>query len=133
MHRNFNFVLLLLRPPRNEEVVGRTSFPMQFSPINNAALPQEYLFFPKMVSLICLWFNMQHDTNYKEHENYLELKLLKSKPRMKAAAALSSMPQWQSALMQSSEILHIVRKQTASVSTEKEQVLVMIHCGTSKI
>ncbi|MBV96645.1 Splicing regulator RBM11, partial [Eschrichtius robustus] len=33
---------------RNEEVVGRTSFPMQFSPINNAALPQEYLFFPKM-------------------------------------------------------------------------------------
>ncbi|CAK7319201.1 Splicing regulator RBM11 [Vulpes lagopus] len=33
---------------RNEEVVGRTSFPMQFFPINTAALPQGYFFFQKM-------------------------------------------------------------------------------------
>ncbi|XP_057357745.1 splicing regulator RBM11 isoform X1 [Manis pentadactyla] len=32
---------------RNEEVVGRSSFPMQSFPIN-AALPQEYFFFQKM-------------------------------------------------------------------------------------
>ncbi|XP_057621447.1 splicing regulator RBM11 isoform X1 [Chionomys nivalis] len=33
---------------RNEEMVGRSSFPMQFFPIANAALPQEYFFFQKM-------------------------------------------------------------------------------------
>ncbi|XP_025305617.1 splicing regulator RBM11 isoform X2 [Canis lupus dingo] len=33
---------------RNEEVVGRASFPMQFFPINTAALPQGYFFFQKM-------------------------------------------------------------------------------------
>nr|XP_012641484.1 splicing regulator RBM11 isoform X1 [Microcebus murinus] len=33
---------------RNEEMVGRSSFPMQFFPINNTALPQEYFFFQKM-------------------------------------------------------------------------------------
>ncbi|KAM6225201.1 splicing regulator RBM11 [Rhynchocyon petersi] len=33
---------------RNEEVVGRTSVPTQFFPINNAALPQEYFFPLKM-------------------------------------------------------------------------------------
>ncbi|XP_059955905.1 splicing regulator RBM11 isoform X1 [Mesoplodon densirostris] len=43
---------------RNEEVMGRTSFPMQFSPINNAALPQEYLFFPKMMN-VCGFFPQQ--------------------------------------------------------------------------
>ncbi|XP_069328551.1 splicing regulator RBM11 [Eulemur rufifrons] len=37
---------------RNEEMVGRSSFPMQFFPINNTALPQEYFFFQKMVSLL---------------------------------------------------------------------------------
>ncbi|XP_044892679.1 splicing regulator RBM11 isoform X3 [Felis catus] len=35
---------------RNEEVVGRSSFPMQFFPINGATLPQEYFFFQKMRS-----------------------------------------------------------------------------------
>ncbi|XP_047421379.1 splicing regulator RBM11 [Sciurus carolinensis] len=33
---------------RNEEMLGRSSFPMQFFPINNTALPQEYFFFQKM-------------------------------------------------------------------------------------
>ncbi|XP_046286506.1 splicing regulator RBM11 isoform X1 [Marmota monax] len=33
---------------RNEEILGRSSFPMQFFPINNTALPQEYFFFQKM-------------------------------------------------------------------------------------
>ncbi|XP_032208393.1 splicing regulator RBM11 isoform X2 [Mustela erminea] len=33
---------------RNEEIVGRSSIPMQFFPINSAALPQEYFFFQKM-------------------------------------------------------------------------------------
>ncbi|XP_008579593.1 PREDICTED: splicing regulator RBM11 [Galeopterus variegatus] len=33
---------------RNEETVSRTSFPMQFFPINNTALPPEYFFFQKM-------------------------------------------------------------------------------------
>nr|XP_027784821.2 splicing regulator RBM11 isoform X1 [Marmota flaviventris] len=35
---------------RNEEILGRSSFPMQFFPINNTALPQEYFFFQKMLS-----------------------------------------------------------------------------------
>ncbi|XP_074189605.1 splicing regulator RBM11 isoform X3 [Rhinolophus sinicus] len=34
---------------RNEEVVGRSSFPMQFFPTNNAALPQEYFCFQRMI------------------------------------------------------------------------------------
>ncbi|XP_060226644.1 splicing regulator RBM11 isoform X1 [Meriones unguiculatus] len=33
---------------RNDEMVGRSSFPRQFFPIANAALPQEYFFFQKM-------------------------------------------------------------------------------------
>ncbi|XP_006866503.1 PREDICTED: splicing regulator RBM11-like [Chrysochloris asiatica] len=33
---------------RNEEVVGRPTVPMQLFPINNAPLPQEYFFSPKM-------------------------------------------------------------------------------------
>ncbi|XP_006153653.1 splicing regulator RBM11 isoform X2 [Tupaia chinensis] len=33
---------------RNEEMVGRSSFPMQFFPVNNTVLPQEYFFFQKM-------------------------------------------------------------------------------------
>ncbi|KAM5281761.1 splicing regulator RBM11 [Ctenodactylus gundi] len=33
---------------RNEEMVGRASFPMQFFPVNNNALPQEYFFLQKM-------------------------------------------------------------------------------------
>ncbi|XP_004440800.1 PREDICTED: splicing regulator RBM11 [Ceratotherium simum simum] len=33
---------------RNEEIMGRSSFPMQFFPFNNAALPQEYFFFQNM-------------------------------------------------------------------------------------
>ncbi|XP_024413964.2 splicing regulator RBM11 [Desmodus rotundus] len=33
---------------RNEEVLGRSSFPVQFFPTINSALPQEYFFFPKM-------------------------------------------------------------------------------------
>ncbi|XP_004842256.1 splicing regulator RBM11 [Heterocephalus glaber] len=33
---------------RNEEVVGRSSFPMHVFPINNTDLPQEYFFFQKM-------------------------------------------------------------------------------------
>ncbi|XP_076698717.1 splicing regulator RBM11-like [Callospermophilus lateralis] len=32
----------------NEETLGRSSFPMQFFPINNTALPQEYFFFHKL-------------------------------------------------------------------------------------
>ncbi|KAL1788478.1 splicing regulator RBM11 [Sigmodon hispidus] len=32
---------------RNEETVGRSSFPVQFFPITNAAPPQEYFFFQK--------------------------------------------------------------------------------------
>ncbi|XP_021563697.1 splicing regulator RBM11 isoform X1 [Carlito syrichta] len=34
---------------RNEEMVGRSSFPMNFFPVNNTALPQEYFFYQKMV------------------------------------------------------------------------------------
>ncbi|XP_002716809.1 splicing regulator RBM11 [Oryctolagus cuniculus] len=33
---------------RNEEMMGRSSFPMQFFPINNAAVPQESFYFQKM-------------------------------------------------------------------------------------
>ncbi|XP_008047218.1 splicing regulator RBM11 isoform X2 [Carlito syrichta] len=33
---------------RNEEMVGRSSFPMNFFPVNNTALPQEYFFYQKM-------------------------------------------------------------------------------------
>ncbi|XP_020925499.1 splicing regulator RBM11 [Sus scrofa] len=33
---------------RNEEVMGRSSFPMQLFPTNSAALPQEYFFFQHM-------------------------------------------------------------------------------------
>ncbi|XP_051006429.1 splicing regulator RBM11 [Acomys russatus] len=33
---------------RNDEMVGRAPFPMQFFPIMNAAFPQEYFFFQKM-------------------------------------------------------------------------------------
>ncbi|XP_003934367.1 splicing regulator RBM11 [Saimiri boliviensis] len=33
---------------RNEEMVGRSSFPMQCLPINNTSLPQEYFLFQKM-------------------------------------------------------------------------------------
>ncbi|XP_027440552.1 splicing regulator RBM11 isoform X9 [Zalophus californianus] len=33
---------------RNEEVAARSSFPMQFFPINSAVLPQEYFFLQKM-------------------------------------------------------------------------------------
>nr|XP_004654420.1 splicing regulator RBM11 isoform X5 [Jaculus jaculus] len=33
---------------RNEEVVTRSSFPMNFFPTNNTALPQEYFFFQNM-------------------------------------------------------------------------------------
>ncbi|XP_052596971.1 splicing regulator RBM11 [Peromyscus californicus insignis] len=32
---------------RNDEMLGRSSFPMHFFPIANAALPQEYFFFQK--------------------------------------------------------------------------------------
>lgn len=58
---------------RNEEVVGRSSFPMQFFPTNNAALPQEYFCFQRMVSLVCLLSNIQYDTNYEEYENGINL------------------------------------------------------------
>ncbi|XP_037380524.1 splicing regulator RBM11-like isoform X1 [Talpa occidentalis] len=33
---------------RNEEIVGRSPFPMQFFPLNNAALPQDFFSFQKM-------------------------------------------------------------------------------------
>ncbi|XP_020039471.1 splicing regulator RBM11 isoform X1 [Castor canadensis] len=33
---------------RNEEMVGRSSFPVHFFPINNTSLPQEYFFFQNM-------------------------------------------------------------------------------------
>uniref|UniRef100_A0A8C2M1K5 Splicing regulator RBM11 n=1 Tax=Cricetulus griseus TaxID=10029 RepID=A0A8C2M1K5_CRIGR len=33
---------------RNDEMVGRSSFPVQFFPVPNTALPQEYFFFQKM-------------------------------------------------------------------------------------
>nr|XP_023420669.1 splicing regulator RBM11 [Cavia porcellus] len=33
---------------RNEEMLGRSPFPMQVFPVNNTALPQEYFFFQKM-------------------------------------------------------------------------------------
>ncbi|XP_031220127.1 splicing regulator RBM11 isoform X2 [Mastomys coucha] len=37
---------------RNEELVGRPSFPVPFFPMTSAALPQEYFFFQKMVQRI---------------------------------------------------------------------------------
>ncbi|XP_076698499.1 splicing regulator RBM11-like [Callospermophilus lateralis] len=41
MNENLHFT-------KNEETLGRSSFPMQFFPINNTALPQEYFFFHKL-------------------------------------------------------------------------------------
>ncbi|XP_042532950.1 splicing regulator RBM11 [Dipodomys spectabilis] len=47
--QNFeNCVKINSQSYRNEEMMGRSSFPMQFFPINNTALPQEYVFFQKM-------------------------------------------------------------------------------------
>uniref|UniRef100_A0AC11AMJ4 RNA binding motif protein 11 n=1 Tax=Ovis aries TaxID=9940 RepID=A0AC11AMJ4_SHEEP len=43
---------------RNEEAMGRSSFSMQFSPINNASLSQEYFLFQKMVNM-CGFFPQQ--------------------------------------------------------------------------
>ncbi|DAA33639.1 splicing regulator RBM11 [Bos indicus] len=48
---------------RNEEAMGRSSFSMQFSPINNASLSQEYFLFQKMVNM-CGFFPQQWPTYY---------------------------------------------------------------------
>ncbi|XP_012890338.1 PREDICTED: splicing regulator RBM11 [Dipodomys ordii] len=51
--QNFeNCVKINSQSYRNEEMMGRSSFPMQFFPINNTALPQEYVFFQKMGLLL---------------------------------------------------------------------------------
>lgn len=64
--RKWHLYLLILRCPcfsfflhRNEEMVGRSSFPMQFFPIANAALPQEYFFVQKMVGVKYVCFSIQ--------------------------------------------------------------------------
>lgn len=76
---------------------------------------------------------IQYITWYKEYENFVETTLLKSRPRPKAEAALSTVPQGWSSLTPSSEIPHLVPWHTASVSTERAQMVVLMHCGPGRM
>lgn len=126
MCRDFNFLLIFLLPPqRNEEVVGRSSFPMQFFPINSAALPQEYFFFQKMVSL------MYFGSIYNMIQTVMELKVLKSKPGMKAEAALSTVSPV--AVCSTTVVSSLIPGTVASASTQQGQMVVTLHCGPSTI
>lgn len=53
-------------------MVGRSSFPMQFFPIANAALPQEYFFFQKMVGIKYICFSIQF-TNIRTKAPFLTI------------------------------------------------------------
>ncbi|XP_054441265.1 splicing regulator RBM11 isoform X1 [Pteronotus mesoamericanus] len=58
---------------RSEEVMGRSSFPMQFSPTNNAALPQEYFFLQKMMNVFFCFSQQWHAYNPALQLPYCEM------------------------------------------------------------
>ncbi|XP_048201904.1 splicing regulator RBM11 isoform X1 [Perognathus longimembris pacificus] len=84
--QNFeNSVKINSQSYRSEDMVGRSSFAMQFFPINNTALPQEYVFFQKMVSLIDMLLNVFYSNS--EGPECFSFLILNYKPVRKIASA----------------------------------------------